>query len=136
MAFPGRPPQPHAIERGQQVVEGVVPLGGSDHQGEGPLDDEGGEPGVKALVSLGVGEKEAAESVQAPLERGENQRRSFIKRIQSRGKDPGDSLGQNVNNSKGTPHGSEGGHKFGKGASRGLTGSGREEGGGGRRSGW
>jgi len=74
LAFLRRTPQSHTVEGCQEVVQGIVSLSGPDHQREGTLYDERGEPGVKALVALRVGEKDAAQSVQAPLERGENKR--------------------------------------------------------------
>lgn len=60
-----RSPQSHAVQWRKQIIEGIVPLGRPNDEREGPLDDEGGEFFVKALVALGVGKERAAEGVQA-----------------------------------------------------------------------
>jgi len=110
-AFGGRPPEAHAVERRHEIVEGVVSLDRPNDQREGPLDDEGGEFFVEALVTLGVGEEDTAQCVQAPLDLGQDQGRIPIERLEGDREDPRDRLGQDVNNPEGSPYGPKDRHE-------------------------
>ena len=60
----GSPPESHAIEGCQQVIEGIVSLACPDHERKGPLDDQGSEFFVESLVALGICKDGAAQGVQ------------------------------------------------------------------------
>lgn len=120
-ALGGGPPQSHAVEGSQQKVDRVVPLAGPNDEGEGALDHQRGEFFVESLVALGVGKKEAAQCVEAPLDRRQSKGGLGAQGLQGDGKDPKNGLGQNVNDPKGSPEGPKGRRKAGKGARRRLS---------------